>query len=432
MRIVKLATRWWRSRPRTKFEAWDRAQRAALAAEAREIGTLPEGALPAVTDLLWQSLKKHPPGAPGQGAKKKARRRGRRRGKHEGKKLAIPTPYGPAWAWLTGSGRHKPLILGLHGGGEGAGSADEARGNWQAKDVIGIYPQAIRLVHDTWNTVHGERLALTLIEIAKVELEIDPDRVYSMGFSMGGSGTWFLAGRHPDLLAGASPCAGVLMADPKSQLPTKEEVKAIQHGLVPNVRNLAMYYYIGLEDRNCMPGTFLYAWDMLRQLRQQDPTGYANIHFQAHEGLGHAFPPGEPRKGIQFLLKQRRDTFPQTLVWEYAAAPYPLREASDPVDRLCKRFFYWLACADPRDGQHIRATRESNEITLELSRGAAAKGLTVLLNDAMIDPSKEVVIRVGGVEQYRGKPVPDFWTVLETLDARLDRSLVFDRRVVLR
>ena len=66
---------------------------------------------------------------------------------------------------------------------------------------MGMYPQGIRLVHDTWNTVHGERFTLTLIEIAKAQYEVDPDRVYSMGFSMGGTGSWFLAGRHPDLLA---------------------------------------------------------------------------------------------------------------------------------------------------------------------------------------------------------------------------------------
>jgi hypothetical protein len=36
-----------------------------------------------------------------------------------------------------------------------------------------------------------------------------------------------------------------------------------------------------------------------------------------------------------------------------------------------------------------------------------------------------------GKELYRGRPRPDFWTVLETLDAKLDRSMVFDRRIEL-
>jgi hypothetical protein len=32
---------------------------------------------------------------------------------------------------------------------------------------------------------------------------------------------------------------------------------------------------------------------------------------------------------------------------------------------------------------------------------------------------------------WHGKPEPDAWTVLETLDDKLDRSLVFDRRIEL-
>jgi hypothetical protein len=49
----------------------------------------------------------------------------------------------------------------------------------------------------------------------------------------------------------------------------------------------------------------------------------------------------------------------------------------------------------------------------------------------MIDPSADVVVRTKDKELYRGKPQPDLWTVLETLDERVDRSMVFDRRIEL-
>src|SRR5205814_630531 len=75
------------------------------------------------------------------------------------------------------------------------------------------------------------------------------------------------------------PCAGVLMAAPKSQVPRKEDVEALQHGFVPNVRNLAMYWFIGLDDHNCMPGTYLYAWDALQDLKKHDPGGYERLNF---------------------------------------------------------------------------------------------------------------------------------------------------------
>ena len=54
---------------------------------------------------------------------------------------------------------------------------------------------------------------------------------------------------------------------------------------------------------------------------------------------------------------------------------------------------------------------------------------TFILNDHLIDPAKEVVVMSNGAELYRGRPVPDYWTVLETLSARMDRKMVFDRRI---
>jgi hypothetical protein len=124
------------------------------------------------------------------------------------------TPYGTAWWIQNGKGTKQGLVLGLHGGGEGAGDAGEAAGKWSLPGCIGMYPQGIKLVHDTWNTVHGERFLLTLIEIAKTHYEIDPDRVYSMGFSMGGTGSWFLAGRHLTLKCDGDTQEGAVFGGP--------------------------------------------------------------------------------------------------------------------------------------------------------------------------------------------------------------------------
>ena len=100
--------------------------------------------------------------------------------------------------------------------------------------------------------------------------------------------------------------------------------------------------------------------------------------------------------------------------------------------RYKKQFYYWLKCPRPEDRQFIRAKIEDNVITMEVAvRGPNQKGITILLNDKMIDPKKEVVVKVGKEEVYRGKPQPDFWTILETLDARCDTKMVFDRRIEL-
>ena len=102
-KIEDLAKRWFTARPKTKFQEWDPAVRAALVKEAEAYGPLPEGSLAAMLGLLWKAVKKHGPS-----------------GKEE-----IDTPYGKAtWIQKGTGGPKSGLILGLHGGGEGAGGRD--------------------------------------------------------------------------------------------------------------------------------------------------------------------------------------------------------------------------------------------------------------------------------------------------------------------
>ena len=78
----------------------------------------------------------------------------------------------------------------------------------------------------------------------------------------------------------------------------------------------------------------------------------------------------------------------------------------------------------------IRATRSGNTIALKTSGTRdGAKGISILLNASMIDPSADVVVTHEGKPVYKGKPAPDLWTAIEALDARLDTAMVFDRRI---
>ncbi|MBD3322547.1 MAG: prolyl oligopeptidase family serine peptidase, partial [Chitinivibrionales bacterium] len=51
-------------------------------------------------------------------------------------------------------------------------------------------------------------LALEMIDSLKMEFNVDPDRVYIVGRSMGGYGTWDAIARRPDLFAAAIPICG--------------------------------------------------------------------------------------------------------------------------------------------------------------------------------------------------------------------------------
>ncbi|MEO0650709.1 MAG: dienelactone hydrolase family protein [Planctomycetota bacterium] len=409
--LAKLVEDWFEERPGTRFEDWDPEARAELVERAAELGALPPVDHAWLGALMLEAAR--------DGAGKWKAKRG---------KIEYETPWGDAWAYLTGK-EQSDLLLGLHGGGEGVGSAGASRSNWALEGAIGIYPQAIRLYGDAWNTAQGERFCLTLIEHAKLHLGVDPDRVYVAGFSMGGTGSWHLAGRYPDLLAGAIPAHGVIMASPKAQLATPEDVRAIQHGLLPNVRNLPVYSYTGTADINCMPGTFVYAHRRLEQLAEQDPEGYQRRKFTLHAGLDHSFPSNEPAAGLEWVRQYDRDSYPRTLVWEYARAPFPLPRDGDPQERLVQRDFYWLTCEKPQDLMKVRAERDGARFTLDV-RGAQATDFTLWICDAMVPRDTEVVVvDAGGRELYRGVPEPRYEHLLESFDKRVDTSLLFDRRV---
>ena len=121
--ISDLAQRWWRARPKTRFEAWDPEKRSALEQEARDLGALPEGKLPDALKLLWKPVRRYGPRCQGSG------------------KATIETPYGEAWFYVKGAGRGKGLVLGLHGGGEGAGSAGEAAASGEPRSAWGCSPR---------------------------------------------------------------------------------------------------------------------------------------------------------------------------------------------------------------------------------------------------------------------------------------------------
>ena len=411
--LERLVRDWFEERPATRLEAWDPEARAELVERARELGTLPPVDSSWLGELLLEAAR--------DGADTWKPRRG---------KVEYETPWGDAWAYVEGDDA-ADLLLGLHGGGEGVGDAGASRSNWALEDAVGIYPQAIRLYGDAWNTPQGERFCLTLIEHAKLHLGVDPDRVYVAGFSMGGTGSWHLAGRYPDLFAGAIPAHGVIMASPKAQLASATEVRAMQHGLLPNVRNLPVYCYTGSADVNCMPGTFVYAQQQLARLAAADPGGYEHFEFTLHPGLDHSFPPGEPAAGLEWVRGFRRDSFPETLVWEFASDPFPQRREGDPQGRLEQRDFYWLSCDSPADLMRVRAERDGARITLDV-RGADVGDFSIWLNDALAPRGTEVtVVDAGGRELYRGVPEPRYEHLLESFDRRVDTTLLFDRRIEL-
>jgi predicted peptidase len=55
---------------------------------------------------------------------------------------------------------------------------------------------------------------MNVLEIVKKDYNVDPDRIYLMGHSMGGGGTWHLGIKYPEIWAGLAPIAPAIFRQP--------------------------------------------------------------------------------------------------------------------------------------------------------------------------------------------------------------------------
>ncbi len=163
-----------------------------------------------------------------------------------------------------GNPENLPVLLFMHGAGE-RGDDNHiqlinalgafAKNNPEAKDSIIIAPQCpaeTQWVNTPWYEVDYKvdeipetwqlKTVIKLLEEVIVKYNADRDRVYVMGISMGGFGTWDLLMRHGDVFAAGMPICGG--ADPSKAEILKDIPIRTFHGdvddavLVQGTRNI--------------------------------------------------------------------------------------------------------------------------------------------------------------------------------------------------
>jgi predicted peptidase len=129
-----------------------------------------------------------------------------------------PPPRGLSrsyWTYLPQSyqsdGRQWPLILSLHGSGDsGDDPSKVANGGLPSHLGVDLSLDAVVVSPQCAARRMWEPLALTeVLDRLQREFCIDPDRVYIVGYSMGGFGAWELAGASPHRVAAIICLGGV-------------------------------------------------------------------------------------------------------------------------------------------------------------------------------------------------------------------------------
>lgn len=295
----------------------------------------------------------------------------------------------------------RSLYISMHGGG-GAPSRVNDR-QWENQKKLyqpdeGVYLSP-RAPTDTWNLWHQEHIDPffdRLIENLIVLEDVNPNRVYLMGYSAGGDGVYQLAPRMADRWAAAAMMAG----HPNETSPL-------------GLRNVAFTLHMGALDDAYNRNTVAAEWQQkLATLQQEDPQGYQHW-VKIHDGKGH-WMDREDKAAIPWMAAHRRNPLPDRIVWKQ--------------DDVVRTQFYWLEAdaADLSDRAEIRADRVGNRFDVTTS---AARRLTILLNDAMANLDQPVSVYQGDRLLYEGTVDRTIKDSADFLARRGDPWLVFSSRL---
>ena len=196
----------------------------------------------------------------------------------------------------------RSLYISMHGGGSTPTAVNDQQ--WRNQIVLyapkeGVYV-APRAPFDDWNMWFRPQMDAffqQLIAAAVVEMDVNPDKVYLLGYSAGGDGVWRMAPRMADRWAAASMMAG--HPGEASQL---------------NLRNVPFMIWMGENDgaynRNRLAAE---KGAVMDSLHAADPAGYVHeTHIVA--GKGHWMDRADTL-AIAWMAKYRRNVVPERVVW---------------------------------------------------------------------------------------------------------------------
>lgn len=305
-----------------------------------------------------------------------------------------------------------PLFLALHGGGENDGhwssGTDMFTGPAQAAWKRGIFvcPTVLQKKYAEWGRNPAEEhYVKELLKAAKRTWDVDTNRIYIGGHSMGGYGAWHIGGHQADVFAGVVSAAGGIL--------TGQSIgESWGWGVLGNLRHTPVAFLHGTKDEPSPVWSDQESSRILGELEKEHPGQYRHRYVETVNG-GH-MPPEKPlREAVAWILEHERNPDPKQLTWE-------------PTRSFVKHF-YWLRVEKPAMFQRIEARIEGNTITVATTR--LAGGLSLLLNDRLVDLAQPVEVLVNGQQAFRGHLHPRISAVLESIDDKIDDRLVYTTRI---
>ena len=310
------------------------------------------------------------------------------------KKIVIGNYTMPIWWTIYGNepSDGRSLYISLHGGGGAPAEVNDQQWDNQKKlykPSEGVYlcPRAITNTWDLHFQPESDAFYETIIQLAVTCWNVNPNKVYLMGYSAGGDGVWRLAPRMADHWAAASMMAG-----------HPGDVSLL------SLRNLPFMIWCGAlddaYDRNKECGARIGEMD---KLQKADPEGYI------HEGH---IVDGKPHwmdlvdaAAVPWMAKYTRNPYPKKVVWCQGD--------------VMKEYSYWLGIPvqEAKKGSMLTAKIDGNTITIE---DCDYSKVRIFLNEKLVDLSEPVIVKHGDDTLFEGKLNPSDALRKKTLFTRND------------
>jgi len=296
------------------------------------------------------------------------------------------------------------LFIAMHGGGGASQELNDSQ--WRRMqtyyrdhpEVGGYRYLALRAPDNTWNgfyTVYTYQLIANLIQQFLVFGDVDPDKVFIMGYSHGGYGAYAIGPKMADRFAAIHASAAALADGAQPQ----------------TLRNTPFTTMVGGNDtaysRNKHARELAQTIEKLRGDRTDIyPVTVTIIADHPHSGL-------PDREKIAEMYPAVRNPTPRELTWSL-------------TDQVIHDFF-WLRTPNPHRGCEIDATCQDNHVKVTITNLDAA---SMLLDSRLIDFKEPVVFEVNGKTRTL-KLKPDLRVLCQTMLNRGDPDLAFTTEVSL-
>jgi len=304
-----------------------------------------------------------------------------------------------------------PLFVALHGGGRGVGHYSSAVRAWlgrvrvRLKNFIFLAPTVLRKEYAEWGgNPEEEAYVKEVIKAVKRTYNVDTDRVYLAGYSMGGYGTWHIGGHEADTFAGLVSGAGGMLI-------LRHLGEPWGKGIIANLMHTPIAFAHGSSDRPAPVWSDRKANEILTKLAQKYRGCYKHIYIEVPGG--HQAAGAKLNQLLDWVFKFKRNPYPKQVIWE--------------PKRKFNHYLWWLKVKNPKIGQRLEAKIEKNTITIKTEN--IDKGFSVLLNEKLIDPKKKVRVVLNGKEVFNDYITARVSAIVESVDEKVDERMWFWGRI---